>query len=250
MRHYGIMAFAVGATTNAFFCAPAFADLPLPEGVTGELSANVGVFTDYSFRGISQTNRRGALQGGLDYRTPPGEDVNLYMGFWASNVDFNDSDEADVETDYYVGGDYHTGNFTYSAGAIYYGYPGASRDVDYDYIEMQGSLGYDLPRASVKASFNYSPEYFGGSGHAEYYRVGASVPLTFLSVEGFSADGHIGRQNIADAPSYAEWALGLGYEWKEYLFKLEYVDTDLSKAECGSGTLCAPRLVGSAVRTF
>ncbi len=50
--------------------APAFA------GATG----NVGVFSDYIFRGISQTGGAAAVQGGLDYSHASG----LYAGTWIS----------------------------------------------------------------------------------------------------------------------------------------------------------------------
>ena len=35
--------------------------------VPGEFSANVGFTTDYTFRGISQTDNEPAIQGGFDY---------------------------------------------------------------------------------------------------------------------------------------------------------------------------------------
>jgi uncharacterized protein (TIGR02001 family) len=49
-----------------------------------EISANVTLATDYTFRGISQTGERGALQGGFDWAGESG----IYTGIWASNVDF------------------------------------------------------------------------------------------------------------------------------------------------------------------
>src|SRR5574340_1096378 len=45
-------------------------------------SANVGLATDYIFRGISQTSHNPALQGGIDYMHASG----LYAGVWGSNV--------------------------------------------------------------------------------------------------------------------------------------------------------------------
>ncbi len=47
-----------------------------------QFSANIGAVTDYRFRGISQTNKKPALQGGLDYAFSNG----LYVGTWASTV--------------------------------------------------------------------------------------------------------------------------------------------------------------------
>jgi uncharacterized protein (TIGR02001 family) len=47
-----------------------------------DISGNVGMTSDYVFRGISQTDNQMAIQGGLDYEHPSG----LYVGTWASNV--------------------------------------------------------------------------------------------------------------------------------------------------------------------
>ena len=48
-----------------------------------EASANIAFATDYRFRGISQTDKDFAIQGGFDYAW----DSGFYIGTWASNVD-------------------------------------------------------------------------------------------------------------------------------------------------------------------
>src|SRR5690554_625819 len=50
---------------------------------TIETSMNVTLATDYIWRGQSQTDGAGAIQGGLDIAHESG----LYIGTWASNVD-------------------------------------------------------------------------------------------------------------------------------------------------------------------
>ena len=45
-------------------------------------SYNVGLFSQYIFRGLTQTNNKPALQGGFDVSHKSG----LYLGAWASNV--------------------------------------------------------------------------------------------------------------------------------------------------------------------
>ncbi|MBI3347552.1 MAG: hypothetical protein HY020_10125, partial [Burkholderiales bacterium] len=47
---------------------PAFADEPAPD----PLSFNVGVVSEYRYRGISQSRLKPALQGGIDYAAPNG----------------------------------------------------------------------------------------------------------------------------------------------------------------------------------
>ena len=48
------------------------------------VSGNVGLFSDYIFRGYTQTENNPALQGGFDVEHASG----LYAGVWASNVDW------------------------------------------------------------------------------------------------------------------------------------------------------------------
>ena len=48
-----------------------------------DVSANVGVTSNYVFRGFSQTNGNPAIQGGIDYIHASG----FYAGAWASQVD-------------------------------------------------------------------------------------------------------------------------------------------------------------------
>ena len=66
------------------------------------LSYNVGVTTDYRYRGISQSRLQPALQGGVDYADKSG----FYVGAWASTIKFiKDSGAAkgNVELDLYGG---------------------------------------------------------------------------------------------------------------------------------------------------
>ena len=57
----------------------------LPNFAAADLSATVGVVSDYTFNGVSQTDNAPALQLGLDYGTD-----DFYVGTWASNVEWGD----------------------------------------------------------------------------------------------------------------------------------------------------------------
>lgn len=90
-------------------------------------TANVSIVSDYRFRGISQTMRRPAIQGGFDYSHRCG----LYLGTWASNVDGTTHfyNNTSMEWDLYGG---YKGklfpccipDFSFNFGMIYYYYPG------------------------------------------------------------------------------------------------------------------------------
>ncbi|NQU58350.1 MAG: hypothetical protein HQ513_14025, partial [Rhodospirillales bacterium] len=113
--------------------------------IPGDLSANLGLFTDYVSRGISNTNERRAFQGGIDYSLETGfAGTSIFLGAWGSTVDFDDGDEATIEVDYYGGITGHIGGFDLSAGVYYYTYPGAANSLDYDYTEGTLSVGYEI----------------------------------------------------------------------------------------------------------
>ena len=211
-----------------------------------DISANIGFVSEYSFRGIAQSDEKPAIQGGFDVS----HDSGLYAGIWGSNVDFNDGDEATIETDLYAGYKGTCEGISYDIGGIYYAYPGADSALNYDYFEAALSLGYDFGVASTSASLNYSPEYFADSGDALYYKAGIDVPLPHEI--GLSA--HIGHQDIDDntafgVPDYTDWSVGLGYTLKGFDLSVQYIDTDLDEpTECADG--CAERIIVGVSKSF
>ena len=202
-------------------------------GLPGTFTGNVGFVSDYTFRGISQTREKPALQGGIDFK----HDSGAYVGVWGSSVDFNDTDRASLEIDGYAGYSQQlTDQLSGDVRFIYYAYPGAKSNLDYDYYELYGALTYNFGIPKITASVNYSPDYFAGSGQGVYTALSAEYPLVY----GFGLSGHVGRQFIDDrvrfgTPSYNEWAAGVGYDWRGFNVKLQYVDTDLKTTECADG---------------
>jgi len=231
----------VGALALALGTAAAAQDQP----PLGEVTANVGFFTDYIFRGVSQTDQEPAVQGGFDWSHEAGP----YVGVWGSNVDFDDGDEAHIEIDYYGGYANSIDNFSYDVGVIYYSYPGADDDLDFDYFEVAASVGYDLGVVSASVGFNYSPDFFGGSDDAYFYYGTLAVPLPY----GFGLDGHFGHQDIEDnvtfgLEDYNEWNIGLTYALWGFDLDIRYHDTDLGDSECAD--ICDARAVFGITRTF
>lgn len=217
--------------------------------IPGEFSANAALVSDYTFRGITQTDEGPAIQGGVDYNVDLNEEAGLYLGVWASNVDFNDSSEASSEFDWYGGITYEISDFSFDLGAIYYSYPNANSNLDYDFVEGAFAVGYDFDVASVAASINWSNENFGDSGKAEYYKLSAEAPLP----KGFTIDAHVGRQNVQDNtafanPDYTDWSIGLGYTIEGLDIKVQYIDTDIDKADCADG--CDAKAIFSISKSF
>ena len=208
------------------------ADSTTASGFPGKFSGNVGFVTDYTFRGISQTREKPAIQGGIDYTHPTG----VYVGVWGSSIDFNDTDHASLEVDGYGGYAYSYEDWTIDGRFTYYAYAGADTVFYYNYFEVSGSLAYDFGIPKLTASVNYSPDNFGESGTAIYYALSTKIPLVY----GFGLNGHVGRQTIDDElrfglPSYTDWAAGVTYDWRGFTTSIQYVDTDLDKNQCADG---------------
>lgn len=209
------------------------------EGVPGEFGSYATLVSEYSFRGIAQSDETPALQGGIDWSHESG----AYLGIWGSSVDFNDGDEASSEIDFFGGYGFSiTDKLTADIGGIYYAYPGADSSLDYDFIEAYGSLSYDFDVASLSASYAYSPEFFGGSGDAHYVSLSTEVPLPY----DLALYGHLGRQYIEEesvygVPDYNDWELGLQWQYDAVALNLSYVDTSLSTSECADG--CSERVI-------
>lgn len=142
--------------------------------IAAEASANVAFTTDYRFRGISQTDRDFAIQGGFDYAW----DSGLYVGTWASNVDGFSSSPVDgdggaqAELDFYTGfGLDLTDSLAFDFNVLYFYYPGASTagdQAEIDYWEFTPGISYSGDSLSAGLSVSYSDDFFGESGDAFY----------------------------------------------------------------------------------
>ena len=136
--------FAAFATTGVAIAADAPAEAPAaakPEEAKGPytLTGNFGVFSQYIFRGLTQTGRKPAAQGGFDLVHESG----FYAGTWMSNVSWlkeNASTPAAVGGTYGEGGslemDFYGGykwslpnDFSLDVGTLYYYYPGSVNNV-------------------------------------------------------------------------------------------------------------------------
>jgi uncharacterized protein (TIGR02001 family) len=210
----------------------------------GDVAGNVTLASDYTFRGISQTDEHPAIQGGFDYA----HDSGLFLGTWASNVDFDDGDEASTEVDLYGG---MAGTLSNGIGwkfsAIYYAYPGA--DPDYDYWEFGPALSVPIGPATLTATVLYSPDFFLESGDSLYGELGISAPLGPMTLGASFGHQDIDENATFGTPDYNNWSVYASTTLAGIGLKVAYVDTELSNSECfGGGTFadwCQARAVFS-----
>ena len=205
--------------------------------IPGEFSANVALTTEYIFRGISQTDGSPAIQGGFDYsatfieQAGPFKDFGAYLGVWGSNVNFTD---ANIEIDTYGGFTAKLFGVGLDAGVIWYAYPGAASDLDYDFFEVKFAASYDFfDLFSATAGVNYSPDYFGSSGTAWYPALDIEVPIgKYLALT-----AHVGYQSIDDnaafgTDDYLDYGVGATVNLWGFDFTLGWTDTDLDSSQC------------------
>ena len=204
-------------------------------------SANVGLVSEYYFRGISQNDDTPALQGGSDYEISLAKPVMAYVGVSGSNVDFNEGtgvDGASIEIDYYGGLKGNIGNsgVGWDVGFIYNSYPGAARNLSYDFIEAQAAFSYDFGVAAETASVNWSLENLGDRGKSTYPKLTVDVPV---SKTGLTLSSYVARQNIEKnatfgSPDYTKYNLSVGYNLVGFDLYLAYSDTSISPSGDGN----------------
>lgn len=237
-----IIAAAVLAATPFLGANVAMAeDLPI--------SANISIVSDYAFRGVSQTEQRPALQGGLDWS----HDSGFYLGFWASNVSWlNDLDlgtDNSLETNFYGGYSTSVGPIGIDVGLLQYYYPG-------DYGGAYKASGAEKPHTLEGyvgvswewLSFKYSHSFtnlFGvaDSKKSKYYDLSASYEI----MDGLTLDAHYGYSHIKgpNGDRYKDWKLGVTKSYGGFDFGLHYTDTDIK-----GSNLADDRFILSVSKSF
>ncbi|MCK9685884.1 TorF family putative porin [Scleromatobacter humisilvae] len=256
-----VLALAAGPTI-------AFADdAPAPAAAASAPDAspityNIGVVSDYRYRGISQSKMKPALQGGIDYANGP-----IYVGTWASTIQwvkdamvgYNRAGEAaaaanettftpvsekgaPVEWDLYGGtkGDIIKDTLSYDVGVLAYVYLGQKfHDIHLsnpDTGEVYGALTYGVFTAKVSVS---ATPLFGipKSKGSQYYDLSANFDLG----SGFSltpdvayqhVEGSYAKDNGLPSYSYGAYSATLGKDFgKGVSASLQVIATDAKKAD-------------------
>ncbi len=211
-----------------------------PPGLTG----NLGIVSDYRYRGISQTEGKPAIQAGLDY----GHSTGIYLGTWWTNISWLSDAGAgqvssSVELDFYGGFKRSLGDFTYDVGVLRYQYPGSYPDgfTSPNTTEVYAAGSWKMLTLkysqSVTNLFGFADSK--GSGYLD-------LSGTFDVGAGFNLIAHLGHQWIPageiagmqvrskDDCSYTDWRLGVARQYVGLNWALAYVDTDArgSAGEC------------------
>lgn len=256
--------------------AAAFAQEEKGKAVT--LSGSATIASDYRFRGVSQSDKEMAVQGGVTLSHESG----LYAGVWASNLaGWGSFGGANMELDL-IGG-YKlpiSATATLDAGLVWYMYPGGADESDFaePYVKLTGTSG----PATLIAGAAYAPKQHAlanvsnasdsrGQSEDNLYLWGdgavaiAGTPFTAKAHIGYS-DGNpgLGPNGTSVAPTgrYWDWSLGVDTTWRNLTLGLSYVDTDIGGAEAarlqpnfskgldGTGSIADATIVASMTAAF
>lgn len=241
----------LSAVALAVLSVPAFAQDEAAPALT--VTGSAAVVSDYRFRGISQSDKRFALQGGLTVTHESG----FYVSTWGSSIDDYVAAGSDQELDLIAGYSRTFGAATVDVGVLYYYYPG-SGGANTDFVEPYASIKGTFGPATAKLSAAYAPKsralsVDGGLTREDNLYVAgdlaASVPDTPLGVSAHL--GHsFGPSYLTIGDEYTDWSVGATYTWSHLTFGVSYVDTDKSLYSPSGRNISKAGVVGSITASF
>lgn len=231
--------------------APAVAqDAPKPI----EISGSATIASDYRFRGVSQSNKGMAVQGGFTAKHESG----LYAGVWASNLSgWGTFGGSNTELDLVAGYSLAAGPVTLDLGLTWYMYPGGNDITDFaePYVKLSGAYGpvnllagvaYAPKQKALGAWYNTSADYLTGVPNTPnakddnlYVWVDGNTavpgtPVTLKAHLGYS-DGNPGLgfngTSVAPTGRYLDWSLGADVAVGPLTVGVAYIDTDIKASE-------------------
>ncbi len=242
--------------TLAFMATPAFADDgDAPKAIT--INGGATVVSDYRFRGISQTDKRAAVQGSMTVTHSSG----LYASIWGSSVDsyVTASFQGHQEIDLIAGYKKTVGGTTIDVGALYYVYPKSQIAGDLsssNFIEPYLAVSHTLGPVTAKATVNWAPKQKAlaldqvSPKQDNLYLAGdlsASIPNTPIGLT-----AHVGHSKgpswlstTGRGNSYTDWSVGATATFKAVTVGVQYVDTNttfitpVSGRDAGKGGIVA-----------
>jgi len=246
-----------GLVAAALGSGLAQAQAPAAPASPHTLTGNMGLFSQYIFRGLTQTNGKPALQGGIDYSHSSG----FYAGTWGSNISWLSdgappayTDGGSLELDFYGGYKWgFGGDFTLDLGTLYYYYPGSANtgalkggnplNPKADTWEIYSGLSWKWLSAKFSYSVNNKTFAVADSSGTYYLDFSANYPvgdtgvtlIAHYGIQKFKGQDArlIGVASNDSACSYEDWKLGVSYALpKDFTVGAFYTDTS------GVNSLC------------
>ena len=181
---------------------------------------NAAATSEYMFRGISQTDDHPAIQAGAGYSWSNG----LYVGAWASNVDFGDDTDAEVDTFIGWNGDL-SDNVNLDVQLNRYNYIGEPDGVDYAYNELIGKLSF---AENYSATLGYTNDFLATETDSFYLGVGGSWDvgndINLTAGLGYTTVD----EDLSSEDGYLDYSIGVNRDFGPVNIGLGYIGTDNS----------------------
>lgn len=204
----------------------------------GNIYSFLRATSDYRVNGVSSSDRGPAAQASLYWAAPQ----RFFAGVWYSTVDFNDQGKTSYELDFYGGRNFRLEYFDLIAEIFFYTTPDRSGPgATYDYTEGRLRLQDKFGRVTLRSTVGWSPSYSFGAG--ETWRIEASAAYSMTEWLAFNAV--VGRRWLENRIDRSHWEAGFTAHWKRLSLDLRYVDTTLSRRQCGHVDWCSAAFVGT-----
>ena len=193
---------------------PATAEPTSPHAFTGK----VGLYSEYEYRGISQTSEKPALQLNLDYAHASG----FYLGTFLTNIKWlkdtaevgGFSTSAKLEWDIYGGYKWEfVKDWTLDVGYLRYEYPSSGAfNPKPNTDEIYAGVTYGPYNVKYSHSIN---DTFGVPNSKNSYFIEGNIAYPIEAVKGLTLTAHLGHQEFKnnDSLSYMVWKIGAVYDF-------------------------------------
>ncbi|WP_176595084.1 MULTISPECIES: TorF family putative porin [Sphingobium] len=230
--------------------APAFAQEEPAGPVT--VSGSVALVSDYRFRGVSQSDKAMAIQGGVTATHESG----VYVGTWGSSLaGWGQFGGANMELDLFAGYAIPLGGATLDVGLTWYMYPSGADITDFaePYVKLSSQLG--PVKGLIGVAYAPKQEALGkwcsdaactvfdpGDKEDNLYVWGdisgavPNTPVTLKAHLGWSnGNSGLGPNGTSVAPTgkYLDWLVGadVAIPGTPLTLGIAYVDTDIARVE-------------------
>jgi len=214
-----------------------------------QASGSVSLLSDYRFRGISETDRRPAIQAETTYDHSSG----VFAGALASNVKLAAPGASGLAVQAYGGyAKSISEESSWDVGAIRYLFPRPATGSSFDYTEVFAGITWN----AVNVRLYLSDNYVGSGAHGRYLEFNGSrelsggsaliVHLGYLrSGAARFAQTHYGDTSLVDVK------VGLQTKMARFDLELSVVATTSRNSECPGGSgRCSPTAVLALSRAF
>lgn len=212
------------------------------EASAHSFSSNVGLFSQYNFRGIDYSDEDVALQGGFDYAHESG----LYAGVWASSLEEGQNSGNSLEVDFYAGY-YHqlTDDIGIDVGLLQFYYPDREQyngeDIDTTEVYLAASWKW------FTAKYSRTLTDWGGvnnkSAGIDGYANGDTKGTQYVELNfdyglpmGINFTAHIGHEDVENYSdfNYTDYLIGVSKDFslagaEGFTAGINYTDTDADK---------------------